>query len=308
MNVCLQSEEVLSSDSIQEAGEAIIDRYLKLFGEHEDDLVNFCRECFAHSTPKTEVKATTDDGDDDKEEDVIDEKDEKLLEDFLNNEDPSTLVSQISPEELRSLGAFVEDMAKSYREYGAQFDLCTKCIRIFLLPCFPPSIRCRVLQELHGMLHLLTLPKEMENDDEIVSLLRKSISGGADEETVIRDSPDILNKAIEILSKDKSSSTRTELGDYVTMYCIALLSRNLGISLKLESGVQAMKQRLEKLDSYTAKKICQATSLFLHCGGTKDDLVRAVLKAISSSDDSNECDRVVVDSTFIEECLSQGKS
>ena len=35
MNVCLQSEEVLSNDIIQDAGEAIIDRYLKLFGEHE---------------------------------------------------------------------------------------------------------------------------------------------------------------------------------------------------------------------------------------------------------------------------------
>ena len=272
-----------------------------------DDLVNFCRECLAHSTPKNVVKASKEDGEDGNEGDVVDEKDEKLLEDFLNSDDPSTLVSQISPEELRSLEAFVEDMAKSYREYGAQFDLCTKCIRIFLLPCFPPSIRCRVLQELQGMFHLLTLPKEMENDDEIMSLLRRSISGGADEMTLIRDSPDILNKATGILGEDVSSSTRTDFGDYVTLYCIALLSRNLGISLKLESGVQAMKQRLDKLDSLTVKKICQATSLFLQNSGSKDDLVRAVLKAISSSDDSNDCERVVVDSKFIDECLQQLK-
>jgi len=302
MNICLQSEEVLNDDRIMESGEALLDRYLKEFGANDSDVVTFCQECLCHSAPKNKVG----NGEEKEEETALNERDQKVLEDFVNNKDMSTTPHQISKEELRSLEAFLEDMSKSYREYGAQFDFCTKCIRVFLLPSFPPSIRCRVLQEMDGMVHLLTLPKELEIETEMAQLLLRSVPGGLPEaDSSLRDGSDILNKVNGILALEPDSLRPLHGCGYVTTYCIALLARNLGSCLTSGSGVQAAKRRLQKLDSQTVEIICRATKLFLQNGGKRDALVDAVLKSLSDLKNEMELSRHSVDPQFVEKCVEQ---
>ncbi|KAL3921771.1 MAG: hypothetical protein SGILL_002572, partial [Bacillariaceae sp.] len=195
MNVCLQSEQILSDYCISDAAEAILDRYLRVFGKVDSDVLDFCNECSLHSTPTMKTNSA-------EEEDSDETKlsDQEALEKFVLSEGESIYTSRIPVKDLRSLEVFIEDITTSYREYGAQFDVCTKCVRAFLHPAFPSSIRCRVLQELDGMHHVLTLPKEAKDVSEIAKLLAINISGGLSAvDGTAPDNADILNKAAEIL-------------------------------------------------------------------------------------------------------------
>jgi hypothetical protein len=298
MNVSLQVEEVLSDERIIKHANNVLDRYLIVFGSSDLDGSDFCRECRLHAAPSSKAETTS------REEPVDEEylKGQQMLEKFVKSEGTtSSGTSAVSPEELRALEAFVEDMARSYREYGAQFDFCTKCIRACLFPAFPVSIRCRMLQELDDMLHLLTLPKEDENNHEVSLILEKSIAGGVSSvDESVPDTTEILNKAVSILCRVRSRS----VGKYMTAYCVALLARNLASSLQ-DRRLQPIKARLERLDPCSIDTICRATALTRKGGGTKSALVEGVLKALSEPVLMQEGESTLVDAQYVQNCLDQ---
>ncbi|KAG7362803.1 RNA polymerase II-associated protein 1 (RPAP1) related protein [Nitzschia inconspicua] len=298
MNLCLQSDDALSDDRVITSADALLEGYLKSFGNSEDDAMSFSKECFLHSEPTGKAKTVLQDYENDGEE----VKGEGMLEKFVASEGTSLTAPRFPPEQLRALEAFIEDTTNSFKEYGAQFDFCTKCIRSLLNPGFPSSTRCRLLQELDGILHVLTLPKEQEDDDEISLPLERCISGGF---SFIDGSPpdnaDIINKVSSILARTHSRS----LGKFMTAYCIAVLARNLGNSLRDSTLRQPAKSRMEKLDAKSVETICRATVLTRDEGGSKSSLIDGVLKAIAQIFSIRENDGTVVSAALVERCIKE---
>jgi hypothetical protein len=296
MNICLQSDEVLSDERVSSSADALLDGYLNSFGDSEDDVLSFSKQCYRHSEPSNKIKNASHEHFEDNEE----VKGKRLLEKFVENEGSSRSHSQIPREELRSLVAFVEDITKSFKEYGAQFDFCTKCIRALLVPAFPSSLRCRVLQELDGMLHVWTLPEEETNDREVSLLLEKIVSGGLSiADGSVPDSIDILNQATSILARAQARYA----GKYITWYCIALLARNLGSSLEDTGHLKAAKSRLEKLDAITIDVICRATRVARDGGGSRMALTNGVMRALGGNPSVHINETAVVTAEFIEQVM-----
>ena len=356
MNVCLQPERVFRNERILTSGEDLLDRYLHRFGvskstdtTNNNDVIEFCQECFDHSSAGHDNKnnnsltGSSNGEEDDLNEDAMEEKDKKLLDDFAvamsGNTNSSITNSQIPSEQYRAIEAFVEDLTTAYRDYGAQYDFYTKCIRVFLLPMFPTSIRCRALKELDNMLHLLTLTKECDNnandnDDDMVQLVSNSFLGGL---TTVdhskRDEPELLDAVTRILARSGGSSgddpvsSPRPLDGYMRHYCIGLLVRNFASSLAATTrthnqdshggndggygvvGLESSKLRLQRLgrnNRNVQTEICTVTThVLLHTTGTKHDLVSAVIKASSSSRTTaaEENSTTVMDDDPVEKCI-----
>jgi hypothetical protein len=296
INICLQPEQVFRDERIFNCGEVILDRYLKHFGDDEIDIAEFCQECLDHSGRDSKISKITND----EEEDALQEKDKKLLDDFANAmEGDYNKDSQISHEEYRALEAFVEDLATAYREYGAQYDFFTKCIRIFLLPVFPSSIRCRALKELENMLHLLTVSKEYEDEDEMALLLSKSFVGGIPNiDNSIRDGAEILDAASRILARDSISPR--PLDGYMRHYCIGLLVRSFASSLSTEQGIETSKLRMKRLNKKNVHTICKATSHLMQTDGSRSALVAAVIESSSYTNNNDE----MTEKDYVEKCIN----
>jgi RPAP1-like, N-terminal len=308
INVCLHPETVLSDERILDSGEAILDRYLRHFGDNEQDIFDFCLECSQHSTPTKGRSKRGGDAASDHEADAFDEADKKLLE-RLVNQDGATIAahSGLPIQEIRAVENLLEDMSNAYREYGAQYDFFTKCIRMFLHPVFPTAIRCRALKELDGMLHLLTLPKESKDTKEQAKLLHKNVTGGLPGlDGSVRDGPDVLDAAARVLARGAESSR--PLGRYMENYCVALLARGLGAALAEEGGpTETFKRRLDGLDECIVTSICKAASVWIGKGGTKDSLVDAVMDATSDMQrpDRELFLRRVADAGFVDDCVNR---
>ncbi len=294
MNVCLHHEEVLRDERVLNNGEILLDRYLRNFGRNDNDVVDFFQECLEHSGHSSEIGTKTDDDDDE----TLNGMDKKLLDKFSNAMTIDLQDSKISSEQLRAMVAFLEDLTAAYRDYGAQYDFFTKCIRIFLLPLFPSLIRCRGLRELESMLHLLTVSSESEDELEMAKLVSKSLTGGLPAiDKSIRDDNDILNT----VAKAIASSSRS-LEGYMRHYCIGTLVRNFAISLSMEQGVEISKKRLKRLGANTVHTVCRATELFLRGNeGTKAALVEAIIS--SSSFEYTADFNVMSEEEVIAQCL-----
>jgi hypothetical protein len=269
LNVCLHPEEVLRDDRVVDSAEAVLDRYLHRLDR--TSVHEFGKACLQHTAPAKKRRGANE------EEDKLDEKDQLLMAMFSPE---SSNDAALSSEEMRSLEALLEDMASAYTDYGAQYNLFTKCIRLFLVPVFPSVIRCRTMQELRGILHLLTLSGESEDQpcSEMVILLGQSVAGGLPQsDGSARDPSDVLDMATSLLSQ--GGSTRP-LDGYMLCYTLSLLVRNLATSFSESSaaGLEASKKRLLRLDAVFVEFVLEATSAFLATDGTRSDLVNAVLK------------------------------
>jgi hypothetical protein len=271
MNVCLHSEVVLRDDRVIDSAEAVLDRYCQKL----DDLsiVHFSKACYQH----TELPKQTLSGGDQE----LEATDKKLLEELLNHPDSYIGIS-LSQKEMRALEALLEDLVSAYRDFGAQYAFFTKCMRLFLSPIFPSSIRCRTLRELRGIIHLLTLPEEYENVSSMSKALAHSLSGGlpvVDGST--RDSSSLLDAIVSMLLQE--SKTRP-LDGFILNYSVATLARNLAISMSEQRmTIQSIKKRLEKLDNRVITLVCDVTSIFLREGASKTNLVKATIGTTSSS-------------------------
>jgi len=297
MNVCLHHEDVLRNERILQCGEKLFTGYLKDFGSSEDDILDFCRECLDHSghasSKAQRSNNTNGDGDGDDidaggggDDDHLEEKDKKLLDDFANTALTIHLEdAKISSEQIRALVAFLEDLTTAYRDYGAQYDFFTRCVRVLLLPLFPSLIRCRLLKELDNMLHLLSLPgddscqnDENRDNDDTIELLSRSLSGGLPEvDDSLRDGTDVLNAFAKA-----TASPRPPEG-YVRYLCVGTLARNLAIAVTTWRGLSISRNRLERLDPGIVRDVCAATASFLNHGdGGCECLARFVLDACAN--------------------------
>ena len=296
MNVCLHHEHVLNDERVLNSGEILLDRYLKKFGLDDYDIVDFCQECLNHSGHLSENGIQNDDEDDSE----LSGIDKKLFENFSNAITIDLKDSRVSSEQIRAMVAFLEDLTAAYRDYGAQYDFFTKCIRVFLLPMFPSLIRCRGLTELENMLHLLTVSTELEDEVEMTKLVSKSLTGGLPLiDNSIRDDTDVLNA----VTKAIASSSPRPLEGYMRHYCIGVLVRNFAISLSMEQGVEISKKRLKRLNAKTVQPVCKATELFLQGHeGTKSALVKAII--CSSSYDYTDDFSDMSEEQYVVQCLN----
>jgi hypothetical protein len=261
MNICLHTESILREERVLTRAEAVLDRYWPLL-DSSASILEFARACALHTDPR---KGT----------DELDANDKKLLELFdpdIPNE------ASLTKEEMRSLEAFLDDMTEAYNDYGAQYDFFTKCMRLFLLPIFPSSIRCRALRDLRGVFHLLSLPTELNNPNELRTLLQLSMSSGVD--TTVRDPPEFLNAVTAVLVPN--SCPRPLIG-FIEAYAMATMTRALGVVLRSGAdGLDVMKKRLLQLDAKCIHRIVSALTL-LSSSGTKADLIQSVLQSLSES-------------------------
>jgi hypothetical protein len=266
LNVCLHPESILRDDRVLDAAEAVLNRYLP----HMDKIsvLEFAKACLRH-TGRVKRKQTTSD------EDKLGEKDKKLLS-LFNPEAPND--AALSADEMRALVTFVEDLSSAYSEYGAQYGMFTKCIRLFLLPVFPTAIRCRMIQHIRDIHHLLTLPHELDDPSgsDIQMLLEQSISGGLPEcDGSSRDSSDVLDMVASIIAEGGSSRP---LEGFMLLYAISLLVRNLAMSLRPNSaGLDASKKRLLRLDTSIVAAVVETTAAFLVSDRTKGALAKTVM-------------------------------
>lgn len=267
MNICLHHEVILRDDRILELAEALLERYWPRLTAMS--IGDYARACLSHTDPSNAKQ------------DDLEEKDKKLLEFF----EPQTTKDLIlSKKEMKSLEAFLDDLVEAYNDYGAQYDFFTKCMRLFLLPSFPVTIRCRALRDLRGILHLLTLPSEVDNKNELEALLVHSISAGIplDKDRAIRDPPEILESVVSILIP---GSTPRPVHGYILGYSVVQLARSLIISLRSGEGIETMTIRLVQLDASIVDMVCQAVSSIeaTHDIGTKG-IATATMNAIVVSE------------------------
>jgi hypothetical protein len=168
INVSLHPEVVLREDNVNDLAEAVLNRYLpRLDGESAH---HFAMACLEHTEPnkKQHTGALISDKQVNEELDDNEKLEKKLASMFLPEESATTGSGGAiiwSSQEMKAVEALLEDLLSAYTDYGAQYNFFTKCMRLFLLPVFPSSLRCRVLHELRGMIHLLTLPDEIEKPE-----------------------------------------------------------------------------------------------------------------------------------------------
>ncbi|KAL7551417.1 hypothetical protein ACHAWF_017654 [Thalassiosira exigua] len=267
-NVCLLPEEILRNDFILSALEQLLKHFT---GQTRNGMANdehwvkgFVKACFEHSRISAEDTQRRD------EDDEATSKLHGMLSDGLVSSDA------YSPNEIKALDDFVDDMCTSYVEYGAQYSAFTYFIRLFLRHDFPTRVTTTVLNKLHPILHLLTI--EEEDTNSFCFSFTESISGGLPSRDSSRRDPSSLldSMSLSLKSRDKELLRN----DYVYLLVVSTLSRNLASSSqRCECGLQAMKQRLSRMSDAIIYDIFQVAEKFLRSDdGMKDSLVTCAME------------------------------
>jgi hypothetical protein len=251
MNVFLHPEGVLRDDRVNHLASNLFDRLLLQNKERSTGTLlgkSFSQACFDHSqiSRNQQVASGT-------ESEELNPEDEKLLSMLLGENESTT-------KELRPLIDFVSDLTNAYIAFGAQYEVFTKCIRVFLSVSFPSRIRCEAIRLLRDVLHLLTLPSEEADPDgpELTYALNMCLFGDVvDVDEVVRDSPEVLDLIVSIIKEDgtpqrnESRWSRSHGGFFFT-FAIASLARGLVASERHSaSSAEAMKRRLSPLSTET---------------------------------------------------------
>lgn len=267
LNVCLHPEAILRDDRIAEASIALFEKYCSQL--NETSLSELSQACLHHTEPTKKQVV-------DPEADQNTDEQEKALLDKVLNPNMKTTIDQ-SAEAMRSLEALLEDVISAYRDYGAQYSFFTKCVRLFLSPLYPPSIRCRTLQELRGMLHVLTLPDESKSDEE---LLQDFLSGGLPErDGSTRDASNVLDAIAVAVTKENSSRN---LDGFFLHFAVATLGRNLASTISEETNLLSSKRRLSQIPGGVSSLVCDVASVLLKTMGSRKELAAATVKACAA--------------------------
>ena len=144
MNLCLQDEAILGYDELM----GVVDQLVSIYSDTFNPMAaaGFLRECSLHSST---AGATN--------------KNHEEVEDLTGDERKAKawLSTAESSPRLKNLSNFSNDLCTAYTQYGAQYgNFFTRCMRTFLLPSFPTTIRCEVVRRLDGLLHLFTIEKD----------------------------------------------------------------------------------------------------------------------------------------------------
>eukprot|EP00986_Skeletonema_menzelii_P003397 scaffold1040_cov149-Skeletonema_menzelii.AAC.10 len=262
-NVCLFPEEILRDDSIAASLSSLFKRY-----DSNDSTVvrDFIKECFHHSRLSRAKKSTDEESSD---------------------TDPSLAAEKLLlDDEMRALDDFVGDLCESFIEYGGQYLICARFMRVFLRRDFPIKITKSVTEKLQPILNLLSI--EDETRDSLQLSLGQSMKGGLPSmDSSSRDSSALLDVFAAALKK-VNKLTRT---DYFYLLAISFLSRNLASSFqRCECGLEAMKKRLSGVTSATFFDVVH-TSKQLLCDkkGTKESMIGCVVERCL--DDSTDLQR-----------------
>lgn len=287
-NVCLFPESVLSDDRVQSALDLLFQRFsgFNCSTLTDSTLVNdFIKACFGHSRMSKETKKSIAMGD-------VTGQTAKKLYDMLNDGQSSMMSDEYSKDELKALDDFVEDLCNAFIEYGGQYSTFTNFIRLSLRHDFPAKVTSTVLTKLHPALHLLTIDEE--DRDAQLYYLTQSISGGLPrQDSSRRDPSGVLDSFSHSLRKRDKDLSRH---DYAYLLAIAYLSRNLASSSqRCECVLEAMKNRLARLNDEIVYDIAQVAVKILADGSTSNAIIICVLdvcldskKGLVAQDDNTQ--------------------
>lgn len=269
MNVCLHPEVLLRDERVTELAEALLERYCSQL--QFSSLPEFSKACFQHTEP---AKKSIQQGEDDQ---PLGEKEQKLLDALLHPDSGSN--TSLPAGEIRALEALLEDLVAAYRDFGAQYSFFTKCMRQFLSPIFPSSIRSSTLRELRGILHLLTLPEENENDF-MSTLTARFVHGGLPVKDQSTREPAELLDAVAMALQHECSSRPAD--GFFLYFSVATLARSVAISVANDVALKAAERRLNQLDGHMASLICSVGSDFLKSDASKQSLIEATVRLSGS--------------------------
>ena len=228
----------------------------------------YVKACYCHSRTNRSKK------------DEDDAEKEKLFALLDGNVSPA---DDFSTKEVTALVDFVGDMCSAYTEYGAQYEALNYCMRLLLLPGFPPKARVEVLTKLRGLLHLLTFQNEMGDlaGESMSKALEVALDGSH------REPSEVLNAFADALSSrginDNARRLDAETGGYAYFIAIASLARSYSCSLRSnETGaVEAAKRRMERIDDEARTHILKvADRLSANEEGSGKEVVKCVLDVL----------------------------
>lgn len=254
-NVCLFPEDILRDDAITAYLDMLFRQLYAVPESNDSEVVrDFIKECFHHSRLSRTKKST---------------------EDESSGTDPSLAAERLLLNgEMRALDDFVSDLCESFIEYGGQYAICARFMRLFLRHDFPTKISKSVAEKLQPMLNLLSI--EDETRDSLQLSIVRSMKGGLPSmDSSSRDSSVLLDIFATALKKSNKLTRK----DYFYVLSVSFLSRNLASSFqRCECGLEAMKKRLFGVTSATFFDIVLASKeLICDERGTKESMVGCVI-------------------------------
>jgi RPAP1-like, N-terminal len=242
-NLCLAPESVLRRSDVSALSSRLVDHYVGQLGSEASFGLDMMESCFKHSvisTPANVQDSATGDS-------------AKLFETLTGDSGAHT--NKI----LRSCTDFVADLCTAFVEYGAQYDVFVKVIRIFWRPEFPSKIRVETVTRLRDVMSLLTLPDEAEADSTFAALAVGYIMDGLPgEDGVNLESPEMLDLVSNILKKDtfKRIGTSGQRDLFLLVSC-GMLGRSLAGAIKYSTNLEPSKRRMAGLPSHLGTLVCQ---------------------------------------------------
>eukprot|EP00591_Stephanopyxis_turris_P008545 CAMPEP_0195515970 /NCGR_PEP_ID=MMETSP0794_2-20130614/6859_1 /TAXON_ID=515487 /ORGANISM="Stephanopyxis turris, Strain CCMP 815" /LENGTH=268 /DNA_ID=CAMNT_0040644479 /DNA_START=21 /DNA_END=827 /DNA_ORIENTATION=- len=150
----------------------------------------------------------------------------------------TTSTKSFTPEQIRSLNDFVGDLCTAFLQYGAQYDVFTRCIRFFLCPSFPPTIVTEVIAQLKDVLYLLTTQKEWDDigGPPVVTALDQGLLSGEGNMMILdanhptSSSAQVMDAMADALRVSSSRLDSVESGGVFYMLSVCYLAKHLVVA------------------------------------------------------------------------------
>lgn len=240
MNLCMQTEEVVSDDAIGEVSERLRQKYF-LTVDDSTFVDTFTDSCVSHSSLQHPGTSSSDNS-----QGAPTTEEEKLTAALLEENETST-TTPLSGKRLRIVLNFVNDLCKAFCDYGAQYTYFAACLRLFLYPAFPSPIRCEVLRRLQGLLHLLSSPADEHDPLILAGFLEEGAAHG-----------DILDALASCLTRSNVSCRSQGLVENVA---IAALGKSLGVASQ-RGSLELLRNRSMSLHPSMLRRVVETARFF----------------------------------------------
>ena len=249
LNLCLAPESILRSNDVHTLSLRLVDHYVQQLNNEGNFGSDMIMTCYKHSRVQSQATDDTE---------AATGKVTKLF---------NTLTGDcaVQSNALRTMVDFIADICSAFIEYGAQYEIFVKCIRIMLRPEFPSKIQIETLTRLRDVVSLLTLPNEVELWPTLAEM-----SSGCILDTIpgdngaMMESPEILDLVANILKTDayKRIDPCTQ-GDFFLLVACAMLGRSLTGALKFSRSLEPLTWRMVGLPSHLVTIVCRFPCIFL---------------------------------------------